>query len=229
MQESPYYLDLTTFTLEKLKKLLKNSRLLPSQQILLENIDQHFAILGQNGIENLQQLQNALKTKPKVQSFAQETGLPVDFLTVLRREVNSYQPKPVNIKDFPGVAPDNVHKLAQVGVKNSKQLFPYVLTQKDRRMFAQQNQIAYEDILDLTKLTDVVRLKWVGPKFAALLTASSYDTVQKIAGSDYEKLYLTLVQVNEEQDIYRGKFGLEDLKLWVNVVVQDVPQVIQYE
>ena len=38
MQESKYYMDLAAFTLEKLKNLLKNSRLLPSQQILQEDI-----------------------------------------------------------------------------------------------------------------------------------------------------------------------------------------------
>ena len=90
-------------------------------------------------------------------------------------------------------------------------------------------QIPYPDILQLTKLTDLARLKWVGPKFATLLLAAGCDTVQKIANSDYEQLYFTLVQVNEEQHIYQGKFGLEDLKLWVNVVVQQVPQVMRYE
>ena len=53
MQESKYYLDLAAFTLGKLKNLLKNSRLLPSQQIFQEDIDQRFACLAQYGIENL--------------------------------------------------------------------------------------------------------------------------------------------------------------------------------
>lgn len=148
---------------------------------------------------------------------------------MLRREVNSYQPKPISLKDFPTVTPENACKLDQIGIKNTRQLFPNVLTPKERYEFAQKNQIAYEDILELTKLTDVARLKWVGPKFAALLITSPYDTVQKVAGSDYEELYLALLRVNEEQAVYQGKFGLEDLKLWVNGAVQEVPQVIQYE
>lgn len=228
MPESGYYLDLSAFSLEKLKNHLKNTRLLPSQQILQDDIDERFACLERNGIENLQQLQKALKTKSDIQSFAQETGLPVDYLTILRREVNSYQPKPIKLIDFPGVNPEVIDKLDQIGIKNTKQLFPYVLTRKDRRVFAERNQIEYEDILEFTKLTDVARLKWVGPKFARLLIESEYDTVEKIANSDYEELYLALVQVNEEKGIYKGKFGKEDLKQWVNVVVQDVPQVIQY-
>lgn len=111
MAESGYHLDLKTFSIEKLQDLLKSVRLLPSQQVLRENIDERFACLKQHGMENLQQLWNALKTKAAVQSFGAATGLPVDFLTVLRREVNSYQPRPIRLKDFPGVDPEVIRTL----------------------------------------------------------------------------------------------------------------------
>ena len=169
-----------------------------------------------------------LRTKSKVQAFAYDTGLPVEYLTVLRREVNSYQPKPIRLQDFSGVDPEVVQELDQIGIKNTKQLFPHILSRQDRLEFAQQHQIAYQDIVELTKLTDVARLKWVGPKFARLLLESGYDTVRKVANSDYAELYLTLNQVNEERALYKGKFGIEDIKLWVTGVVQDVPQVMQY-
>ncbi|MDO9084807.1 MAG: DUF4332 domain-containing protein [Anaerolineaceae bacterium] len=228
MTTTGYYLDLGIFSLTKLKNLFKTTRLLPSQQILLEKMDEKFTCLEENGIENLEQLQKALKSKSAIQSFSKATGLPIDYLTVLRREVNSYQPKPIDLIDFPGIDTDVVHKLHQVGIKNTEQLFPYVLTRQARSEFAEQKQIEYEDILELTKLTDVARIKWVGPKFARLLIESEYDTVEKIADSNYQELHLALIQVNEKTGIYKGKFGIEDMKSWVNIVVQEVPQVIQY-
>ena len=228
MSETGYYLDLETFSLEKLKERLKNSRVLPSQKIIQESIDERFARLKQYGLENLQQLQNALKTKSAVQSFAQATGLPADYLTILRREVNSYQPKPIKLKGFPGVDPEVIRKLDSIGVKDTKQLFPHVLTLQSRSELAKSNQIKYDDVLGLTKLTDVARLKWVGPKFARLLVESGYDTVERVANSNYEELHRALVRANEETGTYRGKFGIADMKLWVTTVVQDVPQVIQY-
>lgn len=228
MPEKGYAIDLSTFSLKKLKHNIENTRTLPSQQILQEDMDERFACLEQHGIENLQQLQTVLKTKKEVQSFAQETGLPVDYLTILRREVNSYQPKPIQLKDFPGVKPEVIQKLDRIGIKQTKQLFPHVLTREDRCAFAEENQIADDDLLELTRLTDIARLKWVGPKFARLLIESPYDTVEKIANSDYEALYLALAEVNEKKEIYKGNIGEEDLKNWVNVVVQDVQQVIQY-
>lgn len=228
MGDVGYYLDLKAFSLVKLKDSLVHGRLLPSQQILLEKIDERFARLDELGFENLGQLQQALKTKSKVQSFAEDSALSVDYLTVLRREVNSYQPKPIKLSDFPGVNPDAVAKLNQLGMKNTKQLFPHVLTREDRRELAEKTQIDEADILELTKLTDVARTKWVGPKFARLLIESEYDTVEKVAGSDYEELYRALVRVNEKKELYQGKFGLDDMKAWVTMVVQDVPLVIRY-
>lgn len=222
-----YHLDLSTFSLAKLKKQIQRSRLLPSQQILQENIEERFACLEQHGIENLEQLQSALKTKSDILSFSEMTGLPVDYLTILRREVNSSQPKPIDLKDFPGIDPDIVGRLQAIGIKNTEQLFPYVLTPQNRDELAQRTQITIEDIMELTRLTDVARTKWVGPKFARLLIESAYDTVGKIAQSNADELYFDLVRVNKERGIYQGKFGAEDMRQWIDSV-QDVPQIIQY-
>ena len=202
--------------------------MLPSQQILKEDIDERFSCLERHGIENLQQLQTVLKSKQDVQSFAEKTGLPVAYLTVLRREVNSYQPKPINLKDFPGVKLEVTQKLAALGLKNTKQLFSRVITEEGRTDLAEKSQTEYEDILELTKLTDMARMKWVGPKFARLLVESDYDTAEKVVHSDYEELYQNLVRTNEATGIYQGKFGIEDMKSWVTVAIQDVPLVIRY-
>lgn len=228
MSKSEYYVDLNSFHLKKLKYRLKNFRLLPSQQILRENLDEWFARMEEHGIENLQQLKIGLKSKSEVESFADETGIPGDYLTLLRREVNSYQPKPITLKDFPGVNQEVVHRLQRMGIKNTLHLFPHVLTPSSREIFAEKNGIGQEALLELTKLTDVARLKYVGPKFARLLIESEYDTVEKIAHSDPNHLYQALIQTNAEQGIYKGKFGIEDMQSWINIVVQDVPQVIEY-
>jgi hypothetical protein len=82
--------------------------------------------------------------------------------------------------------------------------------------------------LELTKLTDVARLKWVGPKFARLLIESEYDTAEKVVHADYPELYQALIRTNAEKEIYQGKFGMEDLRSWVTVAIQDVPLVVEY-
>jgi hypothetical protein len=44
-----------------------------------------------------------LKTPNKAKKFAAQSGLPEDYVLILRREVYSYLPKPVNLDKFPGI------------------------------------------------------------------------------------------------------------------------------
>ena len=94
MDTTGYYIDLHDFSLASMKGIILNIRLLPSQQILREYIEERFACLESNGIKNLQQLQEALKKKSDVESFAQKTGLSANYLTIFRREVNKSDYRP---------------------------------------------------------------------------------------------------------------------------------------
>ena len=113
-----YYIDL-----EKFRHILETSEVLPGRRILKENISERFGILESMGIMNLKELIDVLSTTKKVEKFSQESGLPNDYLVILRWEANSYMPKPVNLGDIPGADSDYIERLASAGIKNTKQLF----------------------------------------------------------------------------------------------------------
>ena len=71
---------------------METGEVLPDRKILQEKIPERFTIWGPMGIKNLKDLIDALKTKAKIDTFAQKSGLPQDYLVVLRREANSYIP-----------------------------------------------------------------------------------------------------------------------------------------
>ena len=228
LETGGYYIDLSTYGLHTLKIRLTHIHLMSSQEILREDMDDRFATLASFGIQNLKQLQTRLKDKKAVAAFAEQSGLPEEYLTVLRRWVNGYQPKPVNLSEFDPVAEEVVQKLSQMGIRNTLQLFPRVRTPDLRMSFAKETGISESEILILTKLTDLVRMKWVGPKFAHLLLASGFDTVEKVASADGIALYNHLKKVGEETGIYKGGFSEDDINLWVQHVVCDVPISISY-
>jgi hypothetical protein len=223
-----YYIDLTTFNLDSLKSRLQHIHLTPSQQILKEDLENRFAILHAQGIHNLQELQIALKNKKALVDFSNVSGLPQDYLTVLRRWVNGYQPKPVKLADLPPADASAVARLEAIGIKDTLQLFPRVRTPEARAALVAECGIPSEEILKLTKLTDLSRLKWVGPKFAHLLLVSGFDTVEKVARADGIALYHHLQRVSEETGVYQGGFGEDDINLWVQRIVCDVPISIVY-
>lgn len=211
-----YYIDLRTKSIEWLKKYLETSKLLPSQQVLKEKTGERFGILIQSDIKNLHDLQQALKNKNNVQHFSVQTGLPLDYLTILRREVNSYHPQPRKISDFPFIKSEVKGKLQTIGIKDTIQLFSCVATREEREKLIQEIAITGDEVLILAKAVDLMRIRYVNHTFTNLLLHSSYDTVSKIQKADYTKLYQELYALNENQIYFKGNFGASDMELFIN-------------
>ncbi len=222
-----YHIDLEKYSLNQFKQELEVSELLPSRKILKEQIDKRFKILAENGIKNLLDLAVSLKTPKKTNEFAEKSVLPSDYLLILRREVNSYMPKPMNLDKFPGIGEDAVNKLKDAGIKNTAHLFKRIKNEKDRKELARETGLNYGIIIELTKLTDLSRIKWIGPVFARIFLDSGTDTAQKVSDSDASSLYKKLAQINNEKGYTRAKFIESDVELCIKVSKM-VPKVIEY-
>jgi len=219
--ECRYQVDLERITLAKFKALLEKGRLLPSQQVLREDLDERFGILKEQGIENIRQLQLALKTKKDVGACARETGIPENFLTVLRREANGYNPKPRALEDSTVVDRKLVSKLGRMGMTNTIQYLEKTGTKEERKQLARSTGASMESIETLTRLADPTRLRYVNFAFATLLLRAGYGSVARIADADAAALHSDLVELNQEEGIFGGAISLEDMES----CVQDARQV----
>jgi hypothetical protein len=225
--KNDYHVDLEKYSLDKFKKDLDESELIPSRMILKEDISSRFGVLKDNDIFNLQDLVNVLKTPKKAKEFAQKSGLPQDYILILRREVNSYTPTPVNLDKFPGIDADNITKLKKEGIKNTAHLFKKIKTPKDRKNLAAELDIPPAEILELAKLTDLVRIKWVGPIFARIFLESGIDNALKVSQADANPFYKKLIAINKEKGYTKGNFVENDVKLCIKVAAM-LPQVIEF-
>jgi hypothetical protein len=222
-----YYIDLTRISLDKLKEKLKTEDLLPSQQILKKNIDERFEIIKSQNLKTVSDLKSALKTKKEVKQFSSKTSLPENFLIVLRREINSYHPQPRKIEDFPEISDSTKKKLQNMGIKTTIELYDMIITKEKRKKLEKELKISNEEILLLTKLTDLSRIRYVNQTFATLLTNSEYDTVKKIKKADYKKLYESLLKINESKNIFKGKIKIKDMNFLIKEAMI-VPVEIEY-
>ncbi|WP_163323721.1 DUF4332 domain-containing protein [Draconibacterium mangrovi] len=223
-----YYIDLEKICLNKYKEMLRSVDLLPGRMIIKENLDLNFEVLKREGIKNVDEILKALKNKKSINDFALNSGLEEGYLTVLVREIKSYQPKPNKLKDFPGISENDLMKLEEIQIKNTVQLFDRATTKHKRNDLCQQTGIDKNDLLKITKLTDLARIRWVNHTFAFVLFEAGYDTVEKVANGDSEKLYQDIKQLNEERNLYNAHIGLHDIKLCVEAA-NDVSLEIDYE
>ena len=118
-----YYIDLQKYDLQKFKKSLKGRSLTPSRVILKENLDERFEVISKQGIETLKELIDALKNKQKTENFSEQSGLSIDYLTILKREASSYLPNPVKLDKFTWIDKSVIDILDSLGIKNTKNFF----------------------------------------------------------------------------------------------------------
>ena len=222
-----YHIDLERFSLERFRDILITGEVLPGRKILKEKISERFEILKSMGIRNLKELIEALKTKVKVERFSQESGLPKDYLIILRREANSYIPRPVNLKDIPGVDSEYIERLAAVGIKHTKRLFERARFKRDRAELSRLVNVPSDALLELVKLSDLARIGGVGPVFARIFLDAGIDTLEKLSNSSADEVFERTIAVNKEKGYTKVMATLKDVKVCVNTA-RELPKVIEY-
>jgi len=225
--DSQYHMDLSQFSLDQLRHVLEAGSLLPSEQVLGEDMAGCFERLASLGIANLQDLVDRLGSKKKLIQFSEASGLPEKHLTVLRRRAGTYASKPVPLAKFPGIDPQVVERLAALGIKHSKHLFDRTQSRDDRAALAAKAGVPEDALLELVKLSDLVRAAYVGPVYARILYEAGADTLAKLAACEGEGLKARMAAVNEEQQITKASIPQEDLNPWLETV-RLIPQVIEY-
>ena len=134
-------------------------------------------------------------------------GLPIDYLTVLKREAKSYLPKPIRLKDLPGVDSKDIDALEEQGIKNTKQLFEKGKLSEARQQLSQVTGISRERLDELVSLSDLARLYGVGPVFARMIYDAGIRSVKTFVRYDAEEF----VSLYEKATHKKADFSVNDI------------------
>ncbi len=222
-----YYINLEKISTDDYRIKLESSYLPPSRLILKDKLDERFGYFKSIGIKNVKGLIQILKKKDKFAELSKVDCLSGEYLTILLRELNSTLPKPNKIADFTWISKDTIDKLEKIGIKNTEKLYDKVKTKTDRQELIITEKIPDNDILELTKLTDLSRIKWVGVTYAQILYDLGVDTVEKVSKSEPIDLHARINQRIKENDIFRGTIGLNDVKILIETA-GELPLDIEY-
>ncbi len=98
-----------------------------------------------------------------------------------REDSISKKRKVFALKDFRGIAPQHIDRLAQLGIHNVEQMLAAGSTPAERRDLAERSGVPYENILELVKLSDLSRLGAVKGIRARLYLDAGVDTPDRAA------------------------------------------------
>jgi len=203
-----YNIDLEKYSLQKFKNNLEVRDMIPSRVSLKEALDERFAILEDSGITNLKELIGRLKTKQKIELFSRDTGLSIEYLTVLNREAKSYLPNPIRLDKFPGIPPKYTNRLETEGIKNSRQLFNEAKDKKEREQLSQITEIPIGIMNELVCLSDLARAYGVGPVFARIIYDVGIKSIKEFVGKTPEEF----IKIYEEKEQKKADFGINEIQ-----------------
>jgi len=222
-----YYIDLEKISIDDYREKLESAYLPPSRLILKDKLDERFGYFKSIGIKNVKGLIQVLKKKDKLAELSKVDCFSGDYLTILLRELNSTLPKPNKISDFIDIKKNTIDRLEKIGITNTEKLYARVVKKSDRQKLADLTGIEYQDILELTKLSDLSRIKWVGVTYAQMLYDLGVDTVEKVSKSDLIDLHTKINRMIKEKNIFKGAIGLNDVKILIESA-SELPIEIEY-
>ena len=197
----PFQPDLSMLSLAAYRELLQHQNLLPSRRMLLEGLEEKFARLQSHGIHSVAELLRALSTPAKIESAAAAIGIPINYLKVLKREAGALQPKPIPLRDFPGLPPEQLASLEAEGIKTSK-AYCEAVREPDGELYA---------------LCNLARINGVGANAAKMLFDAGYRSPADVAAATAEAMLSQIAADNTSHKYYQGTLGLKDMQFCIDM------------
>lgn len=195
-----YNMDISRLSVKDYKEHLEKANLLPGRRILWQDIDHNFQMIEDSGITNVSRLKKQLSTPQKIAAFAAGAGIPEDYLTILKREIGSFEQKPVALASFPHTDAALIFELSGRGVKTSKDYFESPATQAG----------------ELLCLCDLVRINGVGAVAARAFYEAGYRSVKDVAHADAAEMLGKVSAVNRAKRYYKAALGIADMQFCID-------------
>ena len=195
-----YSLNLDCISVDEYNTLLKQQNLLPGRRILLLDIDRIFAVIEGSGISSVSGLKKSLSTPERLEDFAASSGIPSEYLVILKREIGSMEQKPIPLSSLPDIDPNLLAKLGDAGIKTSRDYWEKTQDMSD----------------ELSCLCDLVRINGIGPVAARAFYEAGFQSVSEVAAADAISMLKRVSTVNESRHYYKATLGLKDMQFCID-------------
>lgn len=201
-----------TIRLEAVKERILTSDLVPSRASLTEGIDQLFDVIATAGANTLADLQKLLKNQNKMEVYCSQSGISIEKMALLRREVESYRSKPFKLAEVDWLPRDEIGRLINLGIGTSGDVLKELEAAGSVENLADKTGVDMNVLIQLVSLCDLASVQWVSLNFARWLAEAGYTRPREIAAADPQKLSADLVRINADGNYFNGKIGLRDIK-----------------
>jgi predicted flap endonuclease-1-like 5' DNA nuclease len=126
------------------------------------------------------------------------------------------------INEIEGIGETYAPKLQAVNIKTVADLLERGKTPRGRKELAEATGISEKLILKWVDMSDLFRIKGIGPEYSELLEKAGVDTVKELRHRVPEHLHAKLKEANASttQPLVRALPGLKAVQSWVEAAKQ---------
>ncbi len=130
------------------------------------------------------------------------------------------------IKEVEGIGETYASKLKAAGIKTVADLLERGKTPNGRKDLAESTGIIATLILKWVNMSDLFRVKGIGPEYSELLEKAGVDTVKELRNRVPENLHAKLEEANSSgRPLVRALPSLKAVESWVQAAKQLEPVV----
>jgi len=133
-------------------------------------------------------------------------------MVLLRREIESYLPKPFPLTEFEWLPQHEIAKLGVMGIRNSEDLYEALDSFEDTSNLQEKTGIDPAVLEDLIRLVALTRVQWTSPTLARVYVEASFKSVEKLASAQAEELHSAIQNINTGGRYFKGQIGLRDIQ-----------------
>jgi hypothetical protein len=211
-----YNVDLNQISILRYMEMLKKQKLLPGRKILLENLEENFHRIAAMGIDNLAELKTNMSSSQRLSAFVAKTGVPENYLTILKREMGSLEQKPVPISAFPGISANTISTLENKHIRTSKDVYDLVINPDNIFVVSREMGLEAGELQELSSLCELVRINGIGAIAARTLYEGGYRSIVEIAHAKTTELLESMNKVNVNKQYYKAKLGEKDMQFIID-------------
>lgn len=150
-----------------------------------------------------------------MEAYSSRTGIDIEYLKILNREMGSLIPKANKFRDYPGFDMELVEKLEKKGYKDTFQIYDCITDEGKRESLMDELKIDKEVVEKIDSYVDLSRVRWVNHTFAYVLIEVGYDSSEKVALAHVSELYEVITKANEGYKLYKGHIGENDIAILI--------------
>lgn len=199
-----YSIDLSKISLDEFEKIMRETRLLPSQKIILNHLKENISSLKNAGYPDLDAVQKLLKNKQKFPKISGELKISTDDLTIINRMINSFVVKVLPLSKIDLFSAEELSALSALKIRNTKEYFEAKCTGIAMPLNCEKTEYAFQVI-------DLLRVNGVGVDYAKLLAEIGIQSVADYNNTPSEVILEKVLEKMKQREGNQPTLGISDI------------------